>query len=420
MTLHPLLRALALSLMLAGCGGAADSASTDDHGHEEGGEHAAADAARGGHGGRLLSQDGFTVELAIAETGTPPRYQAWLYRDGTPLPATAGSVEVRLVRLGGVRETHALTPQPDGSLVAKTVVDEPHSFDVEVIAKIEGRTLRWTYDSYEGRTTIAAKIADESGIRVAPAQAGTIADEHEVQGLLTPVEGRVANIAARFPGPIRRLAANVGDRVQAGQTMASVESNLSLTTYAVTSPITGVVLARHATVGSVAGEGATLFEVADLSTLWVDLHIFGADAQHIVPGVPVTVTRLSDGATVHTTLERVLPGTATASQSTVARATLENADGLWRPGSAVKARITVEQQPAAMVVPVAALQTFRDWEVVFVRVGDTYEVRPVELGKRDARQVEVLSGLNAGDQVVVEQSYLVKADIEKSGASHDH
>lgn len=420
MTLHPLLRALALSLMLAGCGGAADSASTDDHGHEEGGEHAAADAARGGHGGRLLSQDGFTVELAIAETGTPPRYQAWLYRDGTPLPASAGSVEVRLVRLGGVRETHALTPQPDGSLLAKTVVGEPHSFDVEVVAKIEGRTLRWTYDSYEGRTTIAAKIADESGIRVAPAQAGTIADEHEVQGLLTPVEGRVANIAARFPGPIRRLAANVGDRVQAGQTMASVESNLSLTTYAVTSPITGVVLARHATVGSVAGEGATLFEVADLSTLWVDLHIFGADAQHIVPGVPVTVTRLSDGATVHTTLERVLPGTATASQSTVARATLENADGLWRPGSAVKARITVEQQPAALVVPVAALQTFRDWEVVFVRVGDTYEVRPVELGKRDARQVEVLSGLNAGDQVVVEQSYLVKADIEKSGASHDH
>jgi cobalt-zinc-cadmium efflux system membrane fusion protein len=58
--------------------------------------------------------------------------------------------------------------------------------------------------------------------------------------------------------------------------------------------------------------------------------------------------------------------------------------------------------------------------VVFVRVGDTYEIRPVELGKRDAQQVEVLSGLKAGDQVVVEQSYLVKADIEKSGASHDH
>ena len=425
MILRTLTGALALSLVLAGCDGATDgtatdSVATDGHGHEEEGAHDQAEAARGEHGGRLLKKDGFTIELAIAETGTPPTYQAWLYRDGKPLPADAGSIEVRLVRLGGVRETHVLTPQPDGSLLAKTVVGEPHSFDVEIVAQVEGEPLRWTYDSYEGRTTIAAKIAGESGIRVAPARAGTIADEHEVQGLLTPVEGRVANIAARFPGPIRRLAANVGDRVQAGQTVATVESNLSLTPYAITSPITGVVLARHATVGSVAGEGATLFEVADLSTLWVDLHIFGADAQHIVPGVPVTVTRLSDGATLQTTLERVLPGTATASQSTVARATLENADGLWRPGSAVKARITVEQQPAALVVPVAALQTFRDWDVVFVRVGDTYEVRPVELGKRDAQQVEVLSGLNPGDQVVVEQSYLVKADIEKSGASHDH
>ncbi len=166
--------------------------------------------------------------------------------------------------------------------------------------------------------------------------------------------------------------------------------------------------------------GLTIYEIADLSALWVDLHIFGADAQHIRPGVPVKVTRMSDGVTQETVLERVLPGTATASQSTVARATIANADGLWRPGSAVKARITVEQQPASLVVPLSALQTFRDWEVVFVRVGDTYEVRPVELGKRDANQVEIRSGLSAGDEVVVEQSYLVKADIEKSGASHDH
>lgn len=418
MTLRPLIGALALSLLLVACGGKDDHAEAG-HGHE-GEEHGAEEAARGEHGGRLLTQDGVTVELAIAESGTPPTWQAWLYRDGKPLPATAGTVEVRLVRLGGVREMHTFVPQADGSLLAESVVGEPHSFDVEVIARVDGKDLRWTYDSYEGRTTIARKIAEDSGIRVAPAQPGLIADEHEVQGLLTPVEGRVANIAARFPGPIRRLGVNVGDRVRAGQALATVESNLSLTTYTVTTPISGVVLARNATVGGVAGEGATLFEVADLSSLWVDLHIFGADAQHIVPGVPVTVTRLSDGVTAQTTLERVLPGTATASQSTVARATLANADGLWRPGSAVKARITVEQQPAALVVPVAALQTFRDWTVVFVRVGETYEIRPIELGKRDAERVEVLSGLKAGDQVVVEQSYLVKADIEKSGASHDH
>ncbi len=419
-TIHfrPLLAVFALPLLLAACGGR----SSEEGGVQgDAGTHAETEEAKQGeHGGRLLEQDGVAVELAIAEDGTPPKYQAWLYRDGKPLPPTAGSVEVRLKRLGDVAENHMLKPQADGSLMASTIVGEPHSFDVEVLANIAGKPLRWTYPSYEGRTGIGGKIAQDAGIRVAPAGPGVIADEHEVQGLLTPVEGRMTQVMARYPGPVRTLRANVGDPVRAGQTLATIESNLSLTNYNVTSPISGVVLARNASVGAVASEGAPLFEVADLSSLWVDLHIFGADAQHIRPGVPVAVTRMSDGKTVETTLERVLPGTATASQSTVARATIPNTDGLWRPGSAVKARITVEQQPAALMVPLAALQTFRDWDVVFVRVGDTYEVRPVELGKRDGQRVEILSGIDKGDQVVVEQSYLVKADIEKSGASHDH
>jgi cobalt-zinc-cadmium efflux system membrane fusion protein len=291
---------------------------------------------------------------------------------------------------------------------------------VEVIATIEGKPVIWQYESHEGRTTIDAKIATDAGIRVAPAGPGVIADEHTVQGLLTPVEGKVASVTARFPGPIRSLAANVGDSVRAGQVLATIESNLSLTTYEVAAPIAGVVLARNAALGSIASEATPLYEIADLSSLWVDLHIFGADAGHIRAGGPVEVRRLSDGATANTRLERVLPGTATASQSTVARATIANADGLWRPGSAVTARITVDRERVRLAVPLAALQTFRDWTVVFIRVGDAYEVRPVELGKRDATQVQVLSGLQPGDQVVVEQSYLVKADIEKSGASHDH
>ncbi|RDY68620.1 efflux RND transporter periplasmic adaptor subunit [Lysobacter soli] len=406
-----------LALALAGCGTSGTSGAGHEHTAE--GDHADVDA-RGEHGGRLLRQDDITVELAIAEDGTPPKYEAWLYRDDKPLPATVGEVDVALTRLGNVRETHALRARADGRLMADSIVGEPHSFDVVVTARIDGRTLRWNFPSYEGRTVIAADVARQSGIRVAKAGPGVIADEHEVQGLLTPVEGRVASAMARFPGPIRALLANVGDAVRAGQPLASIESNLSLSQYTIAAPISGVVLSRNAAVGAVAGEGAPLFEIADLSTLWVDLHVFGADATHLSAGVPVTVTRMSDGVQAQTTLERVLPGTATASQSTVARATLDNADDLWRPGSAVSAKVTVARQPVAMAVPLSALQRFRDWDVVFVRVGDTYEVRPLELGRRDATQVEVLSGLRAGDEVVIEQSYLVKADIEKSGASHDH
>ena len=277
-----------------------------------------------------------------------------------------------------------------------------------------------THDEEAGRTTIAAKIAQDAGIRVAPAAAGVIADEHEVQGLLTPVEGRVAKAMARFPGPIRSLRANVGDHVRAGQPLATIESNLSLTAYTVSAPISGVVLSRGASVGTVASEGMALYEIADLSQLWVDLHIFGADAQHIAAGVPVLVTRMSDGVTAKTVLERVLPGTATASQSTVARATIENKDGLWRPGSAVKARVTVDRQPAGLVVPLSALQTAGEDDVVYVRNGEAYITRPVKIGRRDAERAEIVSGLKTGEQVVVQQSFLIKADIEKSTAEHGH
>lgn len=272
----------------------------------------------------------------------------------------------------------------------------------------------------EARTQISASIAQMTGIRTQPAGSAVIADEHYVQGLLTSIEGRVARVAARYPGPIRQLAVDVGDRVRSGQPLAVVESNLSLSDYNITAPITGTVMARNGTLGAIAREDVALYEIADLSQLWVDLHLFGSDAQHITTGVPVEVTRLADGAVASTRISRVLPGTATASQSTVARATLDNTDGRWRPGSAVGARITVEQHPAALAVPLTALQTLDDAEVVFVREGDIYGAHPVKLGRRDARQVEVLEGISPGDEVVIEQSYLVKADIEKAGAAHEH
>lgn len=297
----------------------------------------------------------------------------------------------------------------------------PAASDASNVAAEDGHDASEGHDSDAAdSTTIPAATADQAGIRVAAVAAGTIADEHEVQGLLTPVDGRIALVTARFPGPIRALRANVGDRVRAGQVLATIESNLSLTTYSVSAPISGTVFSRQAQVGGVAGEGTPLFEIGDLSSLWVDLHIFGNDTQHITAGVPVTVSRMTDGVTQSTTLERVLPGTATASQSTVARASIANDDGLWRPGAAVKARIVVATTPAAQVVPLSALQSMEGHDVVFVRTGETYTAREVKLGARDAGKVEVLSGLTLGDEVVIEQSYLIKADIGKAGASHEH
>jgi cobalt-zinc-cadmium efflux system membrane fusion protein len=263
------------------------------------------------------------------------------------------------------------------------------------------------------RAHIGAAIAEQSGIRTAQVGPGVIRDEHEVQGLLLPIDGRNARIMARFPGPVRAVRAAVGDRVSTGQTLAVIESNLSLSDYTVTAPLAGTVLSRNVAVGDLAGD-KPLFEIADLSKLWVDIHLFGADAEHLHAGLPVEVTRLSDNVHTTTTLDRVLPGMATASQSTVARAVLVNSDGNWRPGASVRVRVSVSQDAVARVVPLDAIQTLRGQEVVFVHEGENYEAHPVKLGRRDSRFAEVLDGVAVGDDIVVEQSYLIKADIEKS------
>ena len=319
-----------------------------------------------------------------------------------------------IVALAGVLAACGDAPSDADSREQSSHSEDEH---VDVDADEHGED---EHDDAPASTTIPATVASESGIEVTPAAPGVIADEHEVQGLLTPIDGALANVMARFPGPIRALDANVGDAVKRGQRLALIESNLSLSTYAVTAPISGVVLRRDATVGSIASEGSTLFEVADLSRLWVDLHIFGSDAQHITAGAPVRVTRMGDGVSVDTTLERILPSTATVSQSTVARARIDNTDGLWRPGTAVKARITVDLADVAIAIPQTALQNDGEQDVVFVRRGETYVTRPVKLGRRDARRVEVVEGLAIGEEVVTAQSFLIKADIEKSTAEHEH
>ena len=230
---------------------------------------------------------------------------------------------------------------------------------------------------------------------------------------------RYAAVRARFPGPVQSVAVKLGDSVRAGQTLAIVENSDSLRSFAVTSPVNGVVLARHTNVGDVAGS-EPLFEIADLSELWLELHAFGADASRLKGGQKVRVDAAAGGQPVETTLQRVLPLANASSQTVVARALLPNADGAWRPGMAVSADVTVAERPVPLAVKTAGLQRFRDFTVVFAQVGDTYEVRMLELGERDGEWVEVLHGIDPGTPYVVEQSFLIKADIEKSGASHDH
>ena len=99
---------------------------------------------------------------------------------------------------------------------------------------------------------------------------------------------------------------------------------------------------------------------------------------------------------------------------------IPNPKGEWRPGLFVTGEIVVDEAEVPVAVKTSALQTYRDWDVVFMNDGPIFEIAILEIGRRDDEWVEVLSGLPAGQAYAAENSFVVKADIGKSGASHDH
>jgi cobalt-zinc-cadmium efflux system membrane fusion protein len=400
-----------LSAALAGCG------SPSGYDVDTLVDEQAAEAPRGPNGGRLLEDGDLTIELAIFEAGVPPEFHGWVTLAGEPVPPEDVDLTVELGRLGGAVDRIAFAPQSE-FLRGTTPVREPHSFDVTVIARLAGRDHRFEYDSYEGRTTIAAEVARAAGIATAVAGPGSIREELVLYGAIAPDITRVRAVHARFPGVIRTVMRNVGDAVRAGEALATVESNESLQTYTVTAPIAGTITSRHAAPGEQTDTNS-LFEVADFSSVWAELDVFSRDRPRLREGSPVVVA--AEGRESATgSIAYLAPVGDRASQSLTARVVLANPDGRWTPGQFVEARVAVATTEVPLAVPLSALQRFRDFDVVFAQVGDTYEVRMLELGRRDARFVEVLGGLEPGTTYVTENSYLIKADIEKSGASHDH
>ena len=86
----------------------------------------------------------------------------------------------------------------------------------------------------------------------------------------------------------------------------------------------------------------------------------------------------------------------------------------------VSIEVQVESHQVPVAVQKSALQTYRDWTVVYAKFGDTFEIRPLELGAEDAQWVEVRSGLSAGQTYVADNSFVLKAELGKTAATHDH
>jgi len=198
------------------------------------------------------------------------------------------------------------------------------------------------------------------------------------------------------------------------------EPDSTLTRYELRAPFDGMVVEKKVAVGQAVAEDEDLFTVADLATVWVNVTVYAKDLNAVKVGQEVTVK--SDALGTQAPGRIILLGSlvGAATRSAVARVVLPDPQGRWRPGLFVNVEVVQEEVTVPVAVRREGLQKFRDWDVVFIRVGNLFEARPLELGRADGEWIEVRSGLRPAEKYAAANSFILKADVGKAGASHDH
>ena len=444
--------------------------------HEEADEHAdkehheTVEPTKGEHGGKLFTEGDYALEVTIFEEGVEPQFRLYTYLDGKLLNPTESTVQVTLLRLGQPAQIINFNKEND-YLRGDAAVVEPHSFQVSISAKHSGKSYSFGYEQVEGRVTMTDAQLEQGGVTLATAGPAKIASTLQVLGEVRYNGDRTVQVTPQLAGRVDSVAVSAGDTVSKGQVLAKISSQalaelrgelmaaqqrsaLARTTYAREKQLweekisaeqdflqaqvamqeaaiavqrvqqqiasLGVITSKSISVGEVLKEDSAVFTVSDLSTVWVDSTVAAKDLGVIAEGQNVVVSSSAFAATAKGSISYVSALVGAQTRSATARIVLANPDRIWRPGLPVTVEVIAQENDVPVAVAVEAIQTVRDWQVVFGRFDNQLESRPLELGKSDGHFVEVISGLKAGDRYALKNSFLIKAELGKAGASHDH
>jgi cobalt-zinc-cadmium efflux system membrane fusion protein len=192
------------------------------------------------------------------------------------------------------------------------------------------------------------------------------------------------------------------------------QNDPDLRLYQIRSPIDGAVIMRHITKGEFVENTATIYQIADLSRVWVDIGIYPKDLYKVKEGQMVEVVVPVENKGSQAKLIYVSPIVADETITAKAVAELDNPQGIWRPGVFVKVNIATEKISLPLVIPKEAIQNIDGRDCAFVVTPDGFERRFIKIGQSDNENVEVISGLNPGEQYVANKTFLLKAELGKT------
>ena len=274
------------------------------------------------------------------------------------------------------------------------------------------------HDEGENMVELTEQAILANGIKTEHAGSGKIIQHDTLFGVVAPTIDNTFTIMAPYQGIVEEVFVEIGDRVTKNQPLLKVQNRQTLQNYTIKSPADGEVTERLIAQGQLALD-QSLLTIINLKQVWVELSAFPENIEKLQIGQSADIYDLHQHLNTSGKVSYIAP-MMTGGHIARARVLINNRDGHWRPGMHVKADVKTAEITSQLRIKQTAIQNLRDENVVFVKTANRFEARHVTLGEANRAWVSVIEGLNAGEVYVTENSYILKADILKNGASHAH
>lgn len=195
-------------------------------------------------------------------------------------------------------------------------------------------------------------------------------------------------------------------------------------TFPILSPFNGTIVEKHIALGEMTEPATRLFTIADLSILWIILDIYEKDLPRIRPGQEVGVAvRAYPDEEFRGKIAYVSDVVEERTRTVKVRVDIDNPEKRLKPGMFATAKISTTPQEAIekLVVPHAAVESHEGKQVVFVALGNyAFKMREIVAGEELDGYVEVLKGLEEGEEIVSKGAFYLKSELLKGAIVHEH
>ena len=305
---------------------------------------------------------------------------------------------------------------------------------------------------------VSASLQQSLGIRYATVRRATMSSSFDAVGAVQFDERRNVAVQTRVAGYVERLAVRAPmERVHRGQALATVfapdwigpqnelialkrsgvtedlitaararlralsvpddlvhrseAAGTAQARFTLSSPEDGVVAELGVREGVAVTPGMTLFRIAGLQTVWAVAEVPEAQAARLVRGQKVKATLQADPSqTFEGELKEILPEVSTATRTLKARFEVDNRAGRLTPGMLLRLSVAGPQSERLVVSSEAVIRTGKRAVVIVRNAQGGFEPHEVSLGIDLGDDVEVVAGLNAGDQVVASGQFLIDSE----------